>query len=391
MQQPGRSARRDRILIASLIAVVAAGWTAALLFWPRHQPAPAKPAPVIIQPDFLQASRQPARSQPATRPAASLPSGPALSRLDPPAPAPQSQPQPASQPVSRDTALLQALQRAEQLKRESKPREALAELQRALQSGPSTAPSSQSSQDPQDASAGLLEQLGKLNQSGQAPDSDALLSAALQVLGNSTKELEDLLDELEPGPRSRSRSSKTSRPGEQRAQPPAPALADVVASVYGQPITRKQIGAASAGPSEQALARLNDQILKPLFDIYARTYGIKATPVEVTEAMRVRPGNRPAAEALVIHWKVQQSLYEQYAGPVISGPGGSLEPVGAYRDFLQDQEKKGAFRIDDPKYRESFWTWYDQDFTSRTVPPEKVDFEKPWWLKPAAPPKTREQ
>lgn len=71
---------------------------------------------------------------------------------------------------------------------------------------------------------------------------------------------------------------------------------------------------------------------------------------------------------------------------MIAGPAGRLEPVGAYREFLREQHQKAAFRIADPRYEERFWAYYEQDFGSRVVRPDKVDFSKVWWsAKPATP------
>jgi hypothetical protein len=413
MQQPGRFGRRDWILIGGIIVVVSVGWMG--LYLALLRPRTAKPV--------AQAGR-PAATRPiaqATQPAASQPYvlvDPRLQWVPAPAPVPQSQPEPATPPTpaplsSRDAALLEALQRAEQLKKQGRPGEALTELQHALQGEPSAASPSQPGQDFEGQLAGLLGQLSQSTQPGQSADTDALLSAALRAFAGSATDLSGFLEELEGDVSGRPRSSDAAS----LPRPALPAQAQVVAYVYGQPITRQEIGASADGPTDESVTRLNGRILQMLFEIHCKSQGITASLAEINEyrvatgarpiapaamrpPLRPRPGRPagiqppqprpspgqidPVAESAVLGWKVQRSLYESYRGTVITGPSGRLEPVGAYREFLREQQQKAAFRITDPRYQERFWAYYDQDFGSRVVPPEKVDFGKPWWAgKPA--------
>lgn len=248
-------------------------------------------------------------------------------------------------------------------------------------------------------------QLSQSTQPGKASDNDALLNAAMQILGSSASEVGNLLDELEQDTGGKPRSSNRSR---QQVTLAAPAPADIVAHVYGQAITRQEISGPAEGPTELSVRRLNQRILQELLVVYGKSQGIMATPAEIATYQRLtggaagkpgaaRPAVRPApgrpalppadpvAESAVVGWKATRSLYEQYHGRVIIGQGGRQEPVGAFHEFLQEMQKKSAFRIDDAKYEQRLWAYYEQDFGDKIVPPEKVDLSKPWWIKPAAP------
>jgi len=370
MQQPGPSPRRDWVIIGTLITVVAVSWVGFFVYWMLRKPAAPQPA-------VQQAAVAPATQ--ATRPTAVVAPRPLL--LQPTAPV-----APASRPRvdPRDAALLEALQRSEELKNQGKSREALAELQRALQTGSSAAAASQPGQ--QDPQAQLRDLLGKAGSSSQPADSDALLNAALQALSGSVSQTVDFVDDLDAEMSGRRKPPKP----QNKARAGPPAQADIVAYVYGEPVTRDEIGGGES-PSDVSIIKLNQRILEPLLETYGKTQGIKATSGEVavyqqrvnrkpavppTPGRRPQPQGRPtpppmdpAAEAAVIRWKVTKSLYEQYHGTVIVGRNDRPEPVGAYREFLKEQEAKAAFRIEDAKYRERFWAYYDRDFGSRAVPP----------------------
>jgi len=92
------------------------------------------------------------------------------------------------------------------------------------------------------------------------------------------------------------------------------------------------------------------------------------------------------AREMVRTWKINHALYKQYGGRVIFQQAGP-EPIDAYRDFLREQEAKGAFRIADEKAKEAFWKYFTDD-KMHTFLDEKEGakmMETPWWLqeKPA--------
>ena len=88
---------------------------------------------------------------------------------------------------------------------------------------------------------------------------------------------------------------------------------------------------------------------------------------------------RDVGKTVVERWKINQALYRIYGGKVIWQQAG-IEPLDAYRQFLQDHEKRGDFEIVDQGLHEKFWAYYVT--TKHTeVPKDKVDFTTPWWLK----------
>jgi hypothetical protein len=56
---------------------------------------------------------------------------------------------------------------------------------------------------------------------------------------------------------------------------------------------------------------------------------------------QMRLMKRQIAQQFVKSWKINKALYAQYGGRVIFQQAG-VEPLDAYRDFLKEQEKKGA-------------------------------------------------
>lgn len=104
---------------------------------------------------------------------------------------------------------------------------------------------------------------------------------------------------------------------------------------------------------------------------------------EMTKGMeeQMRPMKRQMAQQFVKSWKINKSLYEKYGGRVIFQQAG-VEPLDAYRDFLKEQETKGAFRIIDKQYEAGFWRYFTND-TMHTFY-KKGDGAKfintPWWM-----------
>jgi hypothetical protein len=59
-----------------------------------------------------------------------------------------------------------------------------------------------------------------------------------------------------------------------------------------------------------------------------------------------------------------------------------VEPLDAYRDFLREQEKIGAFRILDRRYEASFWRYFtNDDMHTFYAKDEGAKFiNTPWWM-----------
>ena len=89
-------------------------------------------------------------------------------------------------------------------------------------------------------------------------------------------------------------------------------------------------------------------------------------------------GFRNIGRSIVTSWKVHQALYKQYGGTVIWQQAG-IEPVEAYRRFLEERQRNGDFEIYDETLKNNFWEYFTRKHPFE-VPKEKVNFDKPWWL-----------
>ena len=153
-------------------------------------------------------------------------------------------------------------------------------------------------------------------------------------------------------------------------------------------------------------AEMQQIILTRLFDEYAREHDLLATDEEIEtwitnmqKAMdaegldaikELSPGEaaefdsmrRQMARSIIEHWKIGRALYKQYGGRIIYQQLGP-EPLDAYREFLQEQQKAGAFAIDVLEYEADFWDYFTNesihDFMAAGSEDEAKAFEvKPW-------------
>ena len=138
--------------------------------------------------------------------------------------------------------------------------------------------------------------------------------------------------------------------------------------------------------AEQRRLRLEAVIWKLLREDYYRRNRVVATQAEMNAfakaifKQRVARGvNRMLAAAAVKGWKFDRALYRQYGGTVIFQQSNPYEPVGAYRQFLEEHERKGSFEILDPALRQAFWAYYTGE-QQMVVPPAEVNYKIPWWL-----------
>jgi heat shock protein HslJ len=172
----------------------------------------------------------------------------------------------------------------------------------------------------------------------------------------------------------------------------APA-APVTGTIYGA-----DIRAADVRELQQA-------ILTPLFDRYANDKGIAVeasaldaylekmrrdmeekglmaekdlTPEEATQAETMR---RDMARALMGQWQINKSLYERYGGRIIYQQLGP-EPLDAYREFLEEQERAGAFTIADPSMEEAFWAYFKDDTRHDFMEPGSEDESRAFTVPP---------
>jgi hypothetical protein len=139
---------------------------------------------------------------------------------------------------------------------------------------------------------------------------------------------------------------------------------------------------------------LDGQILRPLMQRFAEQERLTASDAEVAElesALQLPPPPpglsdadkamlRELPRSMVLQWKVSKALYQRYGGEVIFQQANPMEPVGAMRRFLEEQEKAGAFEIYDAGERKRFYDYYVRP-QIMVVPKEKVNYEVPWWRK----------
>lgn len=119
--------------------------------------------------------------------------------------------------------------------------------------------------------------------------------------------------------------------------------------------------------------------LQPIESILKTTREMKERTKGMEEQMR--PMKRQMAQQFVKSWKINKSLYGKYGGRLICQQAG-LEPLDAYRQFLRDQEKLGAFQILDKKCEAPFWRYFTND--AMHIFYKKEDGAKfintPWWM-----------
>ena len=96
---------------------------------------------------------------------------------------------------------------------------------------------------------------------------------------------------------------------------------------------------------------------------------------------QLQPMLRKMALQQVRTWKINQALFKKYGGRVIFQQAG-VEPLDAYREFLEDQQKKGAFRIMDKAAEASFWKYFTNDAMHTFLSKDEGEkmMEKPFWL-----------
>ena len=115
-----------------------------------------------------------------------------------------------------------------------------------------------------------------------------------------------------------------------------------------------------------------ESILKTTREMKEQTRGMQE---------QLRPMKRQMARQFVGTWKINKTLYAKYGGRVIFQQAG-VEPLDAYRDFLREQEKNGAFQILDKQYEAPFWRYFTNDamhtFYSKDDGAKFIN--TPWWM-----------
>jgi hypothetical protein len=189
-----------------------------------------------------------------------------------------------------------------------------------------------------------------------------------------------------------------------QVRPPDPAKGKPLARVFDKYIYPADLKAKSVKLTQEQADRLSGRIIGPLFDRYASQKKIAATPKEIDDVNRAtqkaieESGNTLAkalrgnptkqqkqienevAAQVVKKWKLSKAMYEEYGGLVIFQQGNPLEPVGAYRKFLEKMERGKVFEIYDEANRKMFWHYFTMEHPF-AANPRDVDYSVPWWLK----------
>ena len=191
-----------------------------------------------------------------------------------------------------------------------------------------------------------------------------------------------------------------------KVAPPDPMRGKPVARVLDQYIYPDQPWLNRPTSEKDKLLALQYYILGPLFDRFKEREKFEPTREELArlEALfkkrdnetvglthlffyRMLTGKRDPAQHridAIVLWKIERELFKRYGGVVIISKFRSPMPRDAYRRFLEDAERTGAFEIFDPKLRQAFF----QQLSLKprfTVPPEEVNFDIPWWVQLESP------
>jgi len=165
---------------------------------------------------------------------------------------------------------------------------------------------------------------------------------------------------------------------------------EIIAKLYGKTIYREDIDGANKS--------LNSLIIPALYKRFSEQNHIVVTESEIkafnkkfeafnpkeelansSTTLQERKIMHDLAQAMVLNWKINKALYKKYGGDVIFQQANPLEPIGAERQFLQEQEKAGSFQILDAQEHTKFFNYYLQSHHSFIIPPSKVNYDIPWW------------
>ena len=109
-----------------------------------------------------------------------------------------------------------------------------------------------------------------------------------------------------------------------------------------------------SGDERDALEKERDLIADTVDDLES------SEDLSAGEAAEVTDMRRAFAREMILHWKVDRALYEQYGGRLIAQQLGP-EPLDAYRQFLEDRREAGAFDIRCPDMEEAFWRYFTDE------------------------------
>lgn len=124
---------------------------------------------------------------------------------------------------------------------------------------------------------------------------------------------------------------------------------------------------------------LNGIIFLTLLEKYAKDHGLSASEEEITrfrlnvftrasaDSSGQRDGSSNSKEQIksesemarntIVAWKINLALFRTYGGRVIFQQMG-YEPIDAYKAFLEEQKRLGAFEIIDKNLEPDFWAYF---------------------------------
>jgi hypothetical protein len=97
---------------------------------------------------------------------------------------------------------------------------------------------------------------------------------------------------------------------------------------------------------------------------------------------------RPLAETLYAAWKLQRHFYDHFGGGRLLWQQAGYEAFDAYHRWLESEDKKGTFKITDPKLRQAFYRYWTLSHTPFLInDPERIraEFLEPDWVPRPAP------
>lgn len=147
----------------------------------------------------------------------------------------------------------------------------------------------------------------------------------------------------------------------------------------GDPVVARVLNTQIRSSQKKNLGRI---VFSTLLNKYAKDKGLSASEEEIrrvrlkifTGASADPPakGVRPAesdelakmesemARDWIVAWKRNLALFRTYGGRVIFQQIGP-EPIDAYKAFLEEQERLGAFEIIDKSLEPGFWSYFTSD------------------------------
>ena len=151
-------------------------------------------------------------------------------------------------------------------------------------------------------------------------------------------------------------------------------------------------------------AEMKQSLLTRLFDRYAEEHDIAVDESEIEvylqamkqgmaaeglnaeedltpeEAVEVKAMRKEMARSIIWQWKLNRNLYHQYGGRVIYQQFGP-EPLDAYRQYLEERQAAGDFKIENPAFEDEFWRYFKDESIHSFFEPgtEESAFEIPPW------------